>query len=76
MQPHGRISLIRGEVKDYCTALVSPSFLAIKDNPVELMLLVAKQVNDYHYIYLRAPNVSTVGSKTVAMFGSFGVVAM
>ena len=50
---------MRGKVKDYCTNLVLPFFSAI-NNPNEIVALVTRQLENYHYIYPTAHNVSTV----------------
>lgn len=58
LQPRTRIPLFRHKLKEYCDALVLPFFLGIKDDPNEIVSVVAMQVKDYHYIYPKAPNVS------------------
>jgi hypothetical protein len=59
LQPRARIPLIRGEVKEHCNALVLPLFLAIKEDPEEIIKVVTKQTTDYYYIYPKVSNVST-----------------
>jgi len=66
LQPHARISIIRGEIKEYCNALVLPFFSAIKD-PDEITRVVAKQMYDYHYIY---PRVSNATVSTLSLIDS------
>lgn len=53
--PRPRIPLIRSDVKERCSALVTTAFLALRSS-VEIVKSVQKQLTNYNYTFPKAPN--------------------
>ncbi|KAN0107248.1 hypothetical protein V8E52_010357 [Russula decolorans] len=55
--PRPRIPLIRSDVKERCSALVTTAFLALRSS-VEIVKSVQKQLMNYNYTFPKAPNLT------------------
>ncbi|KAN0105563.1 hypothetical protein V8E52_010914 [Russula decolorans] len=53
--PRPRIPLIRSDVKERCSTLVTTAFLALRSS-VEIVKSVQKQLMNYNYMFPKAPN--------------------
>lgn len=65
LQPRARISLIRAEVKERCTAIIRTDFLAL-GSAQKIAQVVEKQLLDYKYTFPTVGNVRITFSANIS----------